>query len=259
MNDHIFKDWNIIKWILNIFILILTIYILGLFVNVTFAIGYILMLVIHEMGHIMAAKGYGANVRFGGFTPFGAYIQILDQTSIKQNAVIAISGPLCGLVTTILYFFLYYLLQDVTFLWLSFFTGVVSLMNLLPLDPFDGGKVISGTYYYFPLIFLPVLAYGIYTTYSIEPLIAIVLLMVALYIIQNVMRMKRVSRLDALFYLEKSSKASVFFVYLLVIVLLGGMLAAMAIDFGVALLPEIQPVTMPQALDEIVKALNQLF
>lgn len=198
MNDHIFKDWNILKWIFNILILILTIYILGLFVNVIFAIGYVIMLVIHELGHVMAAKGYGANVRFGGFTPFGAYIQILDQTSIKENAVIAISGPLCGLITTILYFFSYYLLHDVTFLWLSFFTGVVSLMNLLPLDPFDGGKVVSGTFYYFPLIFLPVIGYGIYMTYTKEPILAVVLLMLGMYIIRNVMRMKKAYRLDSL-------------------------------------------------------------
>lgn len=259
MNGHIFKDWNILKWIFNILILILTIYILGLFVNVIFAIGYVIMLVIHELGHVMAAKGYGANVRFGGFTPFGAYIQILDQTSIKENAVIAISGPLCGLITTILYFFSYYLLHDVTFLWLSFFTGVVSLMNLLPLDPFDGGKVVSGTFYYFPLIFLPVIGYGIYMTYTKEPILAVVLLMLGMYIIRNVMRMKKAYRLDSLFYLEKSSKAGVFFVYLLVIVLLAGMLCAMLLDFGLTLLPEIQPVTLPPFLNDLIYEIQKLF
>lgn len=251
LENSIFKDWNILKWVFNILILVLTISILGLFVNVVFAIGYIVMLVVHEMGHVMAAKGYDIQVRFGGFTPFGAYIQILDQTSLKENAIIALSGPLCGLITTVLYFFLYYIVGEPTFLWLSFFTGIVSLMNLLPLDPFDGGKVIEGTFCYLPILFIPFLGYGVYRSYLENTPFGILAVLAILYILRDVKQMRKRNRIDRLLYLEKPPKLSIFLVYLLIIGLLSAMLVALYLDYGFALLPKFQPVQIPSELQAL--------
>lgn len=251
LENSIFKDWNIIKWVFNIFIVVLTISVLGMFVNVMFAVGYIVMLVVHEMGHMMAAKGYDIQVRFGGFTPFGAYIQILDQTSLKENAVIALSGPLCGLMTTVLYFFLYMLVTEPTFLWLSFFTGVVSLMNLLPLDPFDGGKVIEGTFCYLPVLFIPFLGYGAYLSYLEHTPFGILALLGILYILRDVRLMRKRNRIDRLLYLEKPPKLSIFLVYLLIIGLLGAMLVALYVDYGIDLLPQFKQIQIPSELQEL--------
>lgn len=251
MENSIFKDWNIIKWIFNILILVLTISILGLFVNVLFAIGYIIMLVVHEMGHILAAKGYGIQVRFGGFTPFGAYIQILDQTSLKENAVIALSGPLSGLITTVLYFFLYYLVGEATYLWLSFFTGIVSLMNLMPLDPFDGGKVIEGTFCYLPLVFLPFLGYAIYLSYQLDVMLSVISIFAFLYIIRDVRQMRKRNRIDRLLYLEKPPKFLIFLIYILIIALLCAMLVALYFDYGNQLLPQLNPIQLPIELQQL--------
>lgn len=250
MENSIFKDWNIIKWIWNACILIITIYILGRLINITFAIGYIIMLFVHELGHMMAALGFDVHVRFGGFTPFGAYIQILDQTTLKENAIIAISGPLCGLATAVLYFFLFFLMKEPTFLWLSFFTGIVSLMNLLPLDPFDGGKVVQGACWYFPLFFLPLLGYGIYNSYRTAPLVASFLAFVIVYAISDVAQMKKRNRIDTLMSLEKPKRMGVFLSYLLVIVILTALLIALYLDYGSALFPKIQPITIPPFLQE---------
>lgn len=253
MKNSIFKDWNILKWFANICIVFVTLFVLSSFVNKIFAFGYILMLVVHELGHIMAAMGYDVQVRFGGFTPFGAYIQILDQTSLKENAVIALSGPLCGLVTTIIYFLLFFVIKDVTFLWLSFFTGVVSLLNLLPLDPFDGGKVMQGTFCYLPFVFLPFLAYGAYVSYVNQESLWILFIMISIYIVFNVLRMHKRERMERMFYLKKSNKASIFFAYLLIVVLLAAILGAMYMDYGNQLLPDIKEVQLPDFLFQILQ------
>jgi len=246
MHNSIFNGWNIIKWIFNIFILIVTVYILSVFINITFAAGYIVMLGMHELGHVMAAKGYGATVRFGGFTPFGAYIQIVNETSVKENAVIAVSGPLCGFITTILYYFLFYLLKDQTFLWLSFFTGMVSLLNLLPLNPFDGGKVISGTFVYFPLFFVPLLLYGAYRSYRDLPLLAGGFGLLVVYVMIDVLRMRRENRIEMLFRFDRSEKLWIFFAYVVIVFALSALLAAMVFDYKDSLLPQIQPLYIPE-------------
>lgn len=255
MQNSIFKGWGIGKWICNIIILFLTITVLSLFINPLFAFGYIIMLAVHESGHIISAKSYGAQVRFGGFTPFGAYIQILDQTSIKENAVIAMSGPLFGLINALLYFFIFSFMKDTTFLWLSFFTVVVSLMNLLPLNPFDGGKVISATFYYFPLVFIPFLIYSIVMLTEEQWLIYVQALLI-IYIILDVIKMRRTNRLERIFHLDKEPKALIFFIYVIVIILLAGLMLTMTIDYENTLLPTI---IIPDELLDFIEMLKKFF
>lgn len=255
MHNSIFKGWNIGKWIINISVVILTLAVLSVFINPLFALGYILMLIVHEAGHILSARSYNAQVCFGGFTPFGAYIQILDQTSIKENAVIAMSGPLCGLLNALIYFFIFYFTKNQTFLWLSFFAGVVSLMNLLPLNPFDGGKVISGTFCYFPLIFIPLLIYSIVMLSEDQWLIYAQGLLI-LYIIADVLKMHRANRIERIFQIGHESKALIFFVYLLVVALLSGLMITMSIDFKNSLLPQI---VIPEEGMNLIEYLKNFF
>ena len=255
MQNSIFKDWNIGKWIMNIFVVLFTVAILSVFVNPLFALGYIVMLIIHESGNIICAKRYGAQLRFGGFTPFGAYIQILDQTTVKENAVIAMSGPLFGLLNALIYFFLFYFLKNQTFLWLSFFAGIVSLMNLLPLNPFDGGKVIAGTYYYFPLILIPFVIYSIIVLTDDQLMIYAQALFI-IYIIHDVLKMRRANRLERIFHIGHESKAAIFIVYLSATVLLSGLMIVMSIEYRDALLPQI---VIPDEFTELINFLKNFF
>ena len=248
MQESMFKGWGFLKWLLNIVIVLCTVYLLSLFLNLTFAIGYVVMLIIHEAGHVIAARTYRATVSFGGFTPFGAYITITNETSVKENAIIAISGPLCGLLTTVVYFILCYITRSQNFLWLSFFTGVVSLMNLLPLNPFDGGKVIAATFLYFPLVFIPLLGYGIYYFISSQLWLAFVCALIISYIIYDVIRMRNNNHIELMFQFARSSKVMIFFAYLMILLVLAGMIGAMAFDYGPQLLPRFNHLQLPQDL-----------
>lgn len=240
----IFKDWNILKWVFNIFIVGATIFLLTSMLNIIFAVGYILMLFVHELGHIMAAKGYDISVRFGGFTPFGAYMQVLDHTTTKQNAVIAISGPISGLIMALLYYFIFYFSMDTTFLRLCFFTGFVSLMNLLPLDPFDGGKIAESICCYLPMLFLPLLSYIAYQ--SREEITFGIVSAIALYILMNVRQMRKRHRLDALLDFEKTPKLLILFIYMMIVLVLAGLLFALYLDFQTMIIPELKPIDFQQ-------------
>lgn len=248
MQNSIFKDWTLSKWLLNLIFLLICVYALTYSVNLIFAIGYVAMLIVHEIGHIIAALHYKCEVRFGGFTPFGAYIQIYNHTSTKQTANIALCGPLFGFLSSLGFLGLAYLFQDLTYLWLCFFAGVVSLMNLMPLHPFDGGKIICGTFPTFPLILVPLLGYGVYLTYSSDPDVSYMFIVLIMYILWNVWKMKKDSKYKALFRLDKAMNVQIFAQYIVMIVLLIGLIYVLMETFGSSLWPQFHEMKLPDFL-----------
>src|SRR5699024_5328644 len=66
----------------------------------SFAIGVVVMIFIHEMGHIAAAKRRGLPVSAPAFIPFvGALITMKKQPlNAEQEAYLAFGGPLIGTV-----------------------------------------------------------------------------------------------------------------------------------------------------------------
>lgn len=141
-NDpDLIEETSIGKVISNILICSLTILILGSVINFYYAVGYLLILIFHELGHYVVAKLLEVKVVFGGFTPLGAYIVHENVKSCKENALIAIGGPLFGSVLGVIYYVVYYFTGDGTFFMLSLTSIMLSLGNLIPVKPLDGGHV----------------------------------------------------------------------------------------------------------------------
>lgn len=111
----------------------------------TFAIGLVMMLLIHEMGHVWAARRKGLPVSAPAFIPFlGALITLKQQPKdAETEAFIAYGGPLLGSLGALLalglakvtdYGPLYAIAQ------VGFF---LNLINLLPIHPLDGGRIVT--------------------------------------------------------------------------------------------------------------------
>ncbi|WP_282804512.1 site-2 protease family protein [Clostridium tetani] len=135
------KKISIGKMLANILIVSLTILILGFAINFNYAVGYLFILIVHELGHYVVAKFLRLNVVFGGFTPFGAYIVHENAKNCKENATITMAGPLFGGILGLIYYIVYYITGDYTFLALSTNSIILNLANLIPLSPLDGGHI----------------------------------------------------------------------------------------------------------------------
>ena len=63
-----------------------------------YAVGFVLLIFVHEMGHYIAAKQRGLNVGAPTFIPFvGAWIQLKDQPhNAETEAYVGLAGPLVG-------------------------------------------------------------------------------------------------------------------------------------------------------------------
>lgn len=131
------------KLLFNILIVSLTMLVLGFFINLNYAIGYLFILIIHELGHYIPAKILKVNITSGGFTPVGAYIIHENPKNCRENAIIAIGGPLFGGILGLIYYIIYYITGDYTFLVLSFTSIIINLGNLIPVKPLDGGHIVE--------------------------------------------------------------------------------------------------------------------
>ena len=110
-----------------------------------YAVGLVLLIFVHEMGHFLAARQKGLNVGAPVFIPFvGAWINLKDLPhDAEMEAYIGLAGPLVGTIGALACYFLARELNSDLLLALSYAGFFLNLFNLIPLHPFDGGRVTA--------------------------------------------------------------------------------------------------------------------
>lgn len=110
-----------------------------------YAIGFVLLIFVHEMGHYIAAKQCGLAVGAPTFIPFvGAWIQLKDLPHDAQTeAYVGMGGPLLGSIGALACYFLSRSLHSDLLLALSYSGFFLNLFNLIPISPFDGGRITA--------------------------------------------------------------------------------------------------------------------
>ncbi|HEY1787109.1 MAG TPA: site-2 protease family protein [Verrucomicrobiae bacterium] len=110
-----------------------------------FAVGFVLLIFVHECGHLIAAKWCNLKVTTPAFIPFvGALITLKEQ---PQNAwieaVVGIGGPILGSVGAAVCVGIYYVTGNPLFLALAYTGFFLNLFNLMPVGFLDGGRVVT--------------------------------------------------------------------------------------------------------------------
>jgi Zn-dependent protease len=108
-----------------------------------FGIGVVLMLLVHELGHVFAFTQMGIRVSLPTFVPFlGAYVKPKDEVhSVWQEGMAAIAGPVFGgLAAGACWWYADHTGSGLAMA-LAFFGFFLQLLNLVPMLPFDGGRV----------------------------------------------------------------------------------------------------------------------
>jgi Zn-dependent protease len=111
----------------------------------TFAVGFVALLFVHEMGHVIQMKREGVKVSGMLFIPFlGAAV---GARSMGGNALaearIGLAGPVLGTLATAALLPIA-AAQDSDFLRALAFTGFfLNLFNLVPVVPLDGGRAMA--------------------------------------------------------------------------------------------------------------------
>ncbi|MDH4190900.1 MAG: site-2 protease family protein [Betaproteobacteria bacterium] len=110
-----------------------------------YAVGFVLLIFVHEMGHFLAARQRGLEVGAPTFIPFvGAWIQLKDLPhDAETEAWIGLAGPLLGTVGALACYYGYRASGEPLLLALSYAGFFLNLFNLIPLSPFDGGRITA--------------------------------------------------------------------------------------------------------------------
>lgn len=122
-----------------------TVIVYSLFYGWKFALGLVILILIHENGHMLAARKTGLPVSRPIFIPFvGAFITMKEMPkSARQEAIIGMGGPLLGGLASIACFFIYDIFKEPYWLALGYTGCLLNLFNLAPLGFLDGGRIAT--------------------------------------------------------------------------------------------------------------------
>ena len=110
-----------------------------------FAVGFVLLLLIHEMGHVWQARREGLEASAPLFIPFlGAAIALKELgKDAAVEARVGLAGPVLGSLGACIPLVLWQVTGDEFWQALAFVGFFLNLFNLLPVLPLDGGRAMA--------------------------------------------------------------------------------------------------------------------
>ena len=108
-----------------------------------FGLGFVLLILVHELGHFFEARRQGLHVSLPRFRPlFGAYVIHELNLSPWRNALISLAGPLAGGLGAAAVWAAGSAHDSQLLLQLAYWGFLLNAANLLPVGILDGGGVV---------------------------------------------------------------------------------------------------------------------
>ena len=125
--------------------MILSIWVYAMFWGWPFAAGFVVLIFIHECGHLIAARSLGLKVGAPVFIPFmGAVIALKEAPrNAWIEAQVGIGGPVLGSLGAALCEVLHLLTGNLLFRGLAYTGFFLNLFNLAPVGFLDGGRIVT--------------------------------------------------------------------------------------------------------------------
>jgi Zn-dependent protease len=110
-----------------------------------FAVGFVLLLLVHEMGHVIALRREGIKASAPMFIPFlGA---VITARSLGGNALaearVGLAGPVLGSIGAAACILVWHATGNDMWRALAYTGFFLNLFNLLPVLPLDGGRAMA--------------------------------------------------------------------------------------------------------------------
>jgi Zn-dependent protease len=110
-----------------------------------FAVGFVVLLLVHEMGHVIALRREGIKASAPMFIPFlGA---VISARSLGDNALaearVGLAGPILGSIGAAVCILIWHATGNDIWRALAFTGFFLNLFNLLPVIPLDGGRAMA--------------------------------------------------------------------------------------------------------------------
>lgn len=161
--------------------MLLSIWAYTLFWGWRFAAGVVVLIFIHECGHLLAAKRIGLKVGAPVFIPFmGAVIALKEAPRDAWiEAQVGIGGPMLGAAGSLLCYLVYVLTGNQFFCALAWFGCFNNLFNLIPIGFLDGGRIVTALSPWLWLVGFPLMVWLAITTLASGNSFLLVLILLA--------------------------------------------------------------------------------
>jgi Zn-dependent protease len=178
-----------------------------------FAVGLVLLLFVHEMGHVLEARRQGLPTSAPMFIPFlGAFITMKQMPeNAWREAQVALAGPIVGSLGAAVVWGLGEALESEFLVALAFVGFLLNLFNLLPIVPLDGGRAVAALH---PAIWLVgLVGLAVLTLISPNPILLIILILGGLELWHR-WRMRGMPEAQAYYRVATGQRVTVASVYL---------------------------------------------
>jgi Zn-dependent protease len=110
-----------------------------------FAVGFVLLIFVHECGHLLMAKRFGLKVGAPMFIPFMGAIIALKEAPRNAwiEAEVGAGGPLLGGLGAAVCGMIYFATGNQLFCVLAYSGFFLNLFNLAPVGFLDGGRIVT--------------------------------------------------------------------------------------------------------------------
>ena len=113
-----------------------------------FAIGFVLLILVHELGHVVELRRQGVPASAPLFIPFlGAVVGMKQMPkNAWHEAQVALAGPILGSLGALVVWIAGEALDSELLVALAFTGFFLNLFNLLPVSPLDGGRAMAAVH-----------------------------------------------------------------------------------------------------------------
>ena len=143
-----------------------------------FAVGLVLMIFVHEMGHVLEIRRQGMQATAPIFIPFfgAAIFQRSHPQSPMHQAQIGIAGPIAGTIGATVALIFYGQTHWVVLLMWAYYGFLINLFNMIPFGMLDGGWILAPVSKWVQVAGLAAIAY-LWITGGISSLVIIILIL----------------------------------------------------------------------------------
>jgi Zn-dependent protease len=181
-------------------------------------VGFVLITLIHEIGHAVVIRAKGLRAGFLVFIPFiGGAVTLKDQPrSAYDDALIGLAGPVAGTFASLVSLQIFKWTANPLYLLIASVGFILNLLNLLPLGPLDGGRISAAVTKWMWLLGGGVLVYK--TIKQPNPLMILILVLAAFQVYASIVREKE----ERAFYdVTLGQRAGIAVAYFALVVFLG--------------------------------------
>lgn len=180
-------------------------------------IGFVLITLIHEIGHALVIRAKGLRAGFLVFIPFiGGAVTLKDQPrSVYDDAQIGLAGPFAGTLASLVALQIFKWTDDPLYLLIAFVGFGINLLNLLPIGMLDGGRISAAVTKWMWVFGGGVLIYK--AIKQPNPILIIILILAFFQVYASILREKE----DRFYEITGAQRAAVAVAYFALVIFLG--------------------------------------